>query len=205
MATTIDISFDMTYSEMIAYNDFPFDKNEGIIKITPLNKALPSNVLRAFKRDIAGNMLSFRCYTNAVVAALYLQNFGLDVDVVEGWYRLNLDSVSKDFYNTFSLESKWSTHRWLKINGKYVDVTIECDESKYLPRHFDYKSARLYDAEDLLAFALKAGHDHYGTQEPLWCSTLDGINFRDGVPFKWSLVDESGNYVCLNNTVKTAA
>ena len=205
MSTKTEIPFDKTYGEMISYNDFPFDKNEGMIKISSLKKALPSNILRAFKRDVAPHMLSLRCYVNAVYAALYLQNYGLEVDVVEGWYRLNIDRVSKDFYKDFSFDSKWSTHRWLKINGKYVDVTIECSDKNFSPCHFDYKSVRLYDAEDLLAFALKTGHDCHGTQEPLWCSTLDGINFKNGIPSKWSLVDESGNYVCLKNNVKTVA
>ena len=44
------------YNEFITYDNFPFDKHQCIVKMTPLNKVLSINALRAFKAEISQHM-----------------------------------------------------------------------------------------------------------------------------------------------------
>ncbi len=192
------------YNEFITYDNFPFDKHQCIVKMNPLNKVLSINALRAFKAEISQHMYHLACFRNAVIAARYFESLGYDVDVVEGRYKVDERRFKKDFPFR-KPNSQWMTHRWLRINGKHVDVSIECAGDGCKTHHFLYKSERLYDADDLFAFGLKTGND-CGTDEIIWCSSLDGMTYNQfDKPTSWSLVNEQGDYVCLKNRVKIVA
>lgn len=186
-------------NEIIKSGTFHFTKGKGCVKITPMNKAFSMAVIRDFKRDMCSYIKELACYKNAVYAAMYFNSRGYDVKVVEGWYRINKDRFMKD--NPFcKCREGWGTHRWIIVNGKHVDITLDCTHGRCKTRHCEYRSERVYEAEDLYAFALKTGIDCTMTETPKWCSTLDGINYEIlNTPSQWSLVNEFGTYVCLRN------
>ena len=202
LATQVDSSRVSTLSNA---NTFNFTRGKGIVKMTPLNKALPLKVVREFKRTVAPYITLRACYKNAVLAALYFKSKGYNVQVIEGYYEIDHSRFKRDrpfYHHRFG----WDTHRWIIINGKHIDITLDCGVDICKTCHCNYKSVRVYEPETLLAFALKTGRDYDFVDQPKWCSSLDGITYDFlNQQHKWSLIDSSGCYVCLKTNVETAA
>lgn len=204
MFTQYNLISNTDIANIISSDIFSFSKGKGNVNVIPLNKALPMNVVRAFKREIGPYISHRKCYKNAVIAALYLKTLGYEVKVVEGYYRINHQRFIKDNPTYFHREG-WGTHRWIVINGKHVDITLDCINDICKPKHFDYRSIRIYEAEDLLAFAYKTGKDCTSCVRPQWCSSLDGIAYNHfNTPEKCSYINEAGYYICLKNQKQTA-
>ena len=180
-------------------NIFSFAKHTFPHQITPLSKACPLKTTIMFESEIAPEIEELACFRDAVYAALYLKGLGHSVSVVEGMYKVDLCTIKSDLRKSVSAKG-WMTHRWIVVDGKHVDITIEYGSSHLKTRNFIYKPMRVYAPEDLFAFALKTGKDYRQDSMPIWCSSLDGINYCiGGMPVKWSLIKSSGEYFCFKN------
>lgn len=179
-------------------NTFFFSKPKYMPEITPFRKAFPFQTIISFERDIAPDIDEYCCFRDAVYTALYLKGQGYNARVVDGKHKFKAIAINR--HPKENLIKDWMTHRWVVVDGKHIDTTIEYGDYPFTTSDFIYKPERIYAPEDLLAFALKVGYDYFDHYTPIWCSTLDGGNYiMGGTLFKWSLIKESGEYFCFNN------
>jgi hypothetical protein len=165
------------------------------VKMTPMNLLFPKAILDELRNmDIREG----RCFENAVLVAKELEKKGYEIDVVEGFYKIN--KQTKKNYPYYNYYEDWMEHRWCKIGDYYFDATHYLDaDAELKSKNFDYRAQRLYYADDLLEFARIITKDFKGITNGLlnglWCSSLNGAAWKNDTVHYYAKINEDFNYV----------
>ena len=169
------------------------------VKITPMNLLFSKEVMDELRRF---GIKEGRCFENSVLITQFLEKKGYEVNVVEGYIRINKKAKKMHSFDCYD----WIEHRWCKYKDYYFDPTLFLATKGIPSSYYDYKAERLYYSDDLIAFAKKVSEDYNasspGYNDLLWCSSLNGaiyLNDGNNTIKHLAKIDKDFNYVKIGD------
>lgn len=183
---------------------YSFTKIDENITIVPMGTLFCKRIMDRIKKRCQGVILPNLCFFNAIVIAAWLEEYGFDVEVVEGVYAGNEYGyqMMKKMYKVKGLgEPEYSyvpeSHRWLKKGDKYFDPTIELLMGFEFTKTFNYTAKRIFDYKTLIEYAIEIKNTL--GYKAHFVNTTDGITqYYDGdidVPVEWGYINGDGVYI----------
>lgn len=119
-------------------SQFTFEKLDKALSITPI-KDIPNPIVKDIVSRLfySGELRPNKCYSNALVVAIRLNEAGVSVQCVDGYY---------------NIYGRWCKHRFNVLDGHFFDATAEFFIKTPLSL-IEYHSMRLYSAQELYAIS----------------------------------------------------